>query len=138
MCDTLNSCLLGDTNPDDDTNVEHADDKEELIDIFNIPLFYTCYLRASKDPNEKKIVYKQRYCCGCKMRKRREELGEEKIKYYRDSLEASLNYAMYEDVHQVANFTEIELNKEIALQNKKDQSGFNQGGSIRLKKRYSG
>ena len=56
MCDTLNSCLLGDTNPNDDTNVEHSDKQEELIDIFNIPLFYTCYLRASND--EKEIVYK--------------------------------------------------------------------------------
>lgn len=72
------------------------------------------------------------------MRKKREELGEEKIKYYRDSLEASLNYAMYEDVHQVANFTEIELNKEIEAQNKKNPNSPSQGGSIRLKKRYSG
>ena len=90
MCDTLNSCLLGDTNPNDpDSNQEHPDSKEELIDIFNIPLFYTCYLRASLDSKEKnKIVYKQRYCCGCKMRKTREEYDPEKIKYYRDSLEA--------------------------------------------------
>mgnify|MGYP006097416733 CR=1 FL=1 len=49
------------------------------------------------------------------MRKKREVYDEDHIKYYRDSLEASLNYAMYEDVHQVANFTEIELNKEIAI-----------------------
>ena len=55
---------------------------------------------------------------------------------------------MYEDVHQVANFTEIELNKEIIQQKMKEKLARQQGkdpdklnnfgGQIRLKKRYSG
>lgn len=55
MCDWINESLLGN---DPDSNQEHPKERETLINIFNIPLFFTSYLNASKDTGEEDIVYK--------------------------------------------------------------------------------
>jgi hypothetical protein len=113
-----------------DLSKEHPDNQEECIQVWRLPFFTRKY---KKDKNSSTTVYRQIWCCGIQCRKTKQEWKKEEVNYEKDWLKSTLSYDLPEDVHQVANYSEIRMKLEL-----KKNKGNASKGDYNLLKRYSG